>query len=173
MSGSNEPSKPDAALSHLDAQGRARMVDVGAKAPTARRAVAQGRVCVSEALAEAIETNALEKGDLLQVARLAGIQAAKRTDELIPLCHSLPLDHAEVSLWLERPHVRIRATVTTTAKTGVEMEALTAVSVAALTVIDMGKAIDKRMTIEAVELVEKTGGKSDAAAEKAAEEKGA
>lgn len=146
------------ALSHIDAQGRARMVDVSGKAVTARRAVAEGRVCVSAALAEAIEHNTLTKGNLLEVARLAGIQAAKRTDELIPLCHSLPLDHADVRAWVEGSHVRLRAEMTTTARTGVEMEALTAVSVAALTVIDMGKAIDKAITVEMIRLVEKTGG---------------
>ncbi len=94
------------------------------------------------------------------MARLAGIQAAKRTDELIPLCHSLPLDMVDVQAWVEAPFIRLRATAHTTARTGVEMEALTAVSVAALTVIDMGKAVDKTMTIEAIRLIEKTGGKS-------------
>jgi cyclic pyranopterin phosphate synthase len=137
------------------------MVDVSEKASTARRAVAEGRVRINDALAEAIEQNTLAKGDLLQVARLAGVQAAKRTDELIPLCHSLPLDHVDVEAWVDRPYVHLRATATTTARTGVEMEALTAVTTAALTVIDMGKAIDKHMTIETVELTEKTGGKSE------------
>lgn len=145
-------------LSHVDAQGRTRMVDVSDKPVTARRAVAEGCVRVSAELAEAIERDTLAKGNLLEVARLAGIQAAKRTDELIPLCHSLPLDHADVEAWLDRPYVRLRAAMTTTARTGVEMEALTAVSVAALTVIDMGKAIDKAMTVEGIRLVEKTGG---------------
>jgi cyclic pyranopterin monophosphate synthase len=126
-----------------------------------RRAVAEGAVRVNAALAKAIESNSIKKGNLLDVARLAGIVAAKRTDELIPLCHSLPLDHVEVEAWLDERVVRIRATATTTAKTGVEMEALVAVSVAALTVIDMGKAIDSLMTIESVQLMEKTGGKRD------------
>lgn len=147
-------------LSHLDAQGRARMVDVSEKPVTRRRAVAEGQVRVSPALIKAIEQGALAKGNLLEVARLAGIQAAKRTDELIPLCHSLPLDHADVEAWIDPPYIRLRAEATTTGKTGVEMEALTAVSVAALTVIDMGKALDKAMTIENIRLVEKTGGKS-------------
>lgn len=137
------------------------MVDVSAKAVTARRAVAEGRVRVSAELAAAISANTLAKGDLLAVARLAGVMAAKRTDELIPLCHSLPLDHCDVEAWLEGQQVRLRATAVTTARTGVEMEALTAVTVAALTVIDMGKAIDPLMVIEAVGLTEKTGGKRE------------
>jgi cyclic pyranopterin monophosphate synthase len=148
-------------LSHIDAAGRAAMVDVAGKPVTVRRAVAEGRVKVSVELATAIASNTLAKGNLLDVARLAGIQAAKRTDELIPLCHSLPLDHVQVDAWLDGEHVRLRAVATTTAKTGVEMEALTAVSVAALTVIDMGKAVDPFMVIEQVRLIEKTGGKRD------------
>ena len=147
-------------LSHLDAQGKARMVDVSAKPASVRRAVAEGRVRVSAELIEAIEQDALSKGNLLEVARLAGIQATKRTDELIPLCHSLPLEHADVEAWIESPYVMLRATATTTARTGVEMEALTAVSVAALTVIDMGKAVDKQMVIESVRVIEKSGGQS-------------
>ena len=147
-------------LSHLDETGRARMVDVSGKPPTVRRAVAAGRVRVSPALAAAIAANTLAKGDLLAVARLAGIQAAKRTDELIPLCHSLPLDHVDVQARLEGSVIHLQAEATTTWKTGVEMEALTAVAVAALTVIDMGKAIDKSITIEEIRLIEKTGGKS-------------
>jgi cyclic pyranopterin phosphate synthase len=147
-------------LTHIDETGHARMVHVGEKAITARRAVAEGRVRINEALARAIETNTLKKGNLLEVARLAGIQAAKRTDELIPLCHTLPLDHVDVRAWLEPPYVRLRAEASVTARTGVEMEALTAVAVAALTIIDMGKAIDKQMTIESIQLVEKTGGRS-------------
>ena len=147
-------------LSHLDETGKARMVDLGDKPLTARRAVAEGRVRISETLAKAIAANQLAKGDLLQVARLAGIQAAKRTDELIPLCHSLPLDAVDVQATLGDGCVELRAEARTTWKTGVEMEALTAVTVAALTVIDMGKAIDKAMVIEGVRLIEKTGGKS-------------
>lgn len=146
-------------LSHLDDSGKARMVDVSDKPLTLRRAVAEGRVRISDALAKAIAGNQLAKGDLLQVARLAGIQAAKRTDELIPLCHSLPLDSVQVQATLGDRCVQLQAQVQTTWKTGVEMEALTAVTVAALTVIDMGKAIDKAMVIEGVRLVRKTGGR--------------
>lgn len=148
-------------LSHLDADGRTRMVDVSSKSLSTRRAIAEGRVKISTELASAIEANSLAKGNLLEVARLAGIQAAKRTDELIPLCHGLPLEHVDVQAWLAPPFVHLRATTTTTAKTGVEMEALTAVTIAALTIIDMGKAVDPLMTIECVQLVEKTGGKRD------------
>jgi len=147
-------------LSHVDGSGKAHMVDVGDKPLTVRRAVAEGRVRISEALAEAIAANQLAKGDLLQVARLAGIQAAKRTDELIPLCHSLPLDAVDVQAVLGNGCIELRAEARTSWKTGVEMEALTAVTVAALTVIDMGKAVDKAMVIEGVRLIEKTGGNS-------------
>lgn len=154
-------------LSHVAADGSARMVDVGEKPVTQRWAVAEGRVRVSNELAAAIEANAIRKGSVLDVARLAGILAAKRTDELIPLCHSLPLDSVEVEATLERlsgvgegRSVRVRATVRTSARTGVEMEALTAVSVACLTVVDMGKAIDKKMIIEGVRVLEKHGGRS-------------
>lgn len=147
-------------LTHLDESGEVRMVDVGDKPLTVRRAVAEGRVRISDALADAIRSDQVAKGDLLQAARLAGIQAAKRTDELIPLCHSLPLDAVEVRATLGEGCVELRAEARTTWKTGVEMEALTAVTVAALTVIDMGKAIDKAMVIEGVRLIEKSGGKS-------------
>lgn len=157
---SAQNSKP--ALSHIGTDGRARMVDVGAKPVTERTAVAEAFVRISPALAAAICANALKKGDLLQVAKLAGIQAAKRTDELIPLCHSLPLDSVDVDLSLESGRVRIRAEARTTARTGVEMEALTAAAVAALTVIDMGKAIDKGMIVEGLRLLEKRGGRSGA-----------
>lgn len=136
------------------------MVNIGDKPATTRRAVAQGRVRISDALADAIGRNTLAKGNLLEVARLAGIQAAKRTDELIPLCHSLPLEHVHVEARLDPPFVHVRAEAQTTSKTGVEMEALVGVTVAALTVIDMGKAIDKAITIESVRVVEKTGGRS-------------
>jgi cyclic pyranopterin phosphate synthase len=145
-------------LTHLDGSGRARMVDVGGKPETLRRAVAEASVRISEALADAISAGTTPKGDVLTVARLAGIAAAKRTDELIPLCHTLPLDHVHVEAVVQRPFIRLRATASTTARTGVEMEALTAVTVAALAVIDMGKAIDRGMTIESVRVVEKTGG---------------
>lgn len=147
-------------LSHLDDSGAARMVDVGDKPLTIRRAVAVGRVRISPDLVQAIKSNQLAKGDLLQVARLAGIQAAKRTDELIPLCHSLPLDSVNVEARLSDAAVELQAEARTTWKTGVEMEALTAVVVAALAVIDMGKAIDKGMVIEGIRLLEKTGGMS-------------
>lgn len=146
--------------SHVDDGGRARMVDVGDKPATRRVAVAEASVRVSDALADAIEADELPKGSLGEVVRLAGIQAAKRTDELIPLCHGLPLDHVDVETRLERPLLRIRTEARTRAPTGVEMEALTAASVAALTAIDMGKAIDRGMRIESVRLVEKRGGRS-------------
>lgn len=153
-----EPSQP--VLSHIGPDGAARMVDVGEKPITARRASAEAIVRISPALEQAIRGNAIKKGNLLDVARLAGIQAAKRTDELIPLCHSLPLDAVDVQAMLEPGRVRIVATASTHARTGVEMEALTAASVAALTVIDMGKAIDKAMVIESVRVLEKHGGRS-------------
>jgi cyclic pyranopterin phosphate synthase len=147
-------------LSHLDRSGKARMVDVGEKPVTARAATAEGFVRVSPALAARIRANTLKKGGLFDVARLAAIQAAKRTDELIPLCHTLPLDSVDVDLTLQRGRVVIRATARTHSKTGVEMEALTAVAIAALTVIDMGKSVDRGMTIEGVRVVEKHGGRS-------------
>lgn len=114
---------------------------------------------ISPQLADAIEANTLAKGDLLAVARIAGIQAAKRTDALIPMCHSLPLEHVQVEAWLDRPFVRLKAAATVISKTGVEMEALVAVSVAALTVVDMGKAVDPAMIIEDIRLIEKRGGR--------------
>lgn len=147
-------------LSHLTADGTAHMVDVGDKPITARSASAEGFVRVSHELAARIRENALAKGSLLEVARLAGIQAAKRTDELIPLCHTLPLDAIDVRAELLDDRVRIIATARTESRTGVEMEALTAVAVACLTVIDMGKAIDKGMVIEGIRVLEKTGGRS-------------
>lgn len=152
------PRRPQ--LSHLDRSGKARMVDVGEKPVTARAATAEGFVRVSPALAARIRANRLKKGGLFDVARLAAIQAAKRTDELIPLCHTLPLDSVDVDLTLQRGRVVIRATARTHSKTGVEMEALTAVAIAALTVIDMGKSVDREMTIEGVRVVEKHGGRS-------------
>lgn len=135
------------------------MVDVGAKPESERVAVAEGLVDVSEELARAIRENSLAKGDLLTVARLAGIGAVKRTDELVPLCHSIPIDHINVEVRLEESAVRIRAEVRTRASTGVEMEALAGVMGAALTVIDMGKAIDRSMTIRSVHVTEKRGGR--------------
>lgn len=153
-------SRPRGRLTHVDGRGRSRMVDVGSKPVTTRRAVACGRVRVSAELAGLIAADALAKGNLIEVARLAGIQAAKRTDELIPLCHALPLDAVDVDIQLEDRTLQITATASTTARTGVEMEALTAVAVAALTVIDMGKAVDKGIVIESIRLIEKTGGRS-------------
>lgn len=147
-------------LSHIGPEGKARMVDVGSKAETARTAIAEGVVRASEELLDAIDANTVAKGNVLETARLAGIQAAKRAHELIPLCHPLPIDHIEVEAAIERPLIRLTATVSATARTGVEMEALTAVTVAALTVYDMGKAIDKSMVIEGVRLLSKTGGSS-------------
>lgn len=146
-------------LSHLDETGQPHMVDIGEKTVSKRVAVAEGFVRVSDELLVAIREDKVAKGSVLQVARLAGIQAAKRTDELIPLCHSLPLDAVRVELTLTDNGIAIRAQASTAWKTGVEMEALTAASVAALTVIDMGKAIDPAMTIETIQLVSKTGGK--------------
>jgi cyclic pyranopterin phosphate synthase len=156
----NARDSEDTRLSHVDERGRARMVDVGEKPVTARRAVAEARVRVSAELARRIAESSLAKGSLLEVARLAGIQAAKRADELIPLCHSLPLDAVDVAAELREGHVYLRAEARTSAKTGVEMEALTAVAVAALTVIDMGKAVDKGMVVEGLRVIEKEGGRS-------------
>jgi cyclic pyranopterin phosphate synthase len=136
------------------------MVDVSGKAATAREAVASGRIRMSGEALEAIRAGALAKGDALAVARVAGIMAAKRTSELIPLCHPLPLTRVSVEFAFEDGGIAVTATVATDGKTGVEMEALTAVSVALLTLYDMGKAIDKAMVIEDVRLVSKTGGKS-------------
>lgn len=147
-------------LSHVDKSGRARMVDVSGKPASERRAVAEGAVRMSRAAFEQVERNALAKGDVLGVAQTAGILAAKRTGELIPLCHPLGLDAIDVRVTPdgELPGVRIQATVGTVGRTGVEMEALTAVSVACLTVYDMVKALDREMVIEGVRLLEKTGG---------------
>ena len=140
-------------LSHVDAEGAVRMVDVGAKPLSRRRAVARGEVRMAPATAARLRE--LPKGDALTTAQLAGIMAAKRTSDLIPLCHPLPLSHVDVRVTLEETRVAIDAFVETTAQTGVEMEALTAVAVAALTVYDMAKAIDAQMTISTIELVEK------------------
>jgi cyclic pyranopterin phosphate synthase len=145
-------------LSHYDAAGEARMVDVGGKAETRRTAKAHAFVKMSRQVLDALPRN--PKGDPLGVARVAGILAAKRTAELIPLCHSLPLSHTDIEMVVEENGIRIFATAATTAQTGVEMEALTAASVAALTVYDMTKAIDKRIEIQDIYLLEKTGGKS-------------
>jgi len=147
-------------LTHIDDQGRARMVDTTAKPNTARRAVASAHVAMSPETIAALESHRTPKGDPLEVARLAGIMAAKKTAELIPLCHPLPLTHIDVSAKLEQNGVYLEADVTTNAQTGVEMEALIAVSIAALTVYDMCKALDKGITITEVRLESKTGGKS-------------
>jgi cyclic pyranopterin monophosphate synthase len=147
-------------LSHLDAEGRARMVDVSHKPDTDRVAVAAGEVRMKSETLALIRAGQLKKGDVLAVAQLAGVMAAKRTADLIPLCHPLPLTHVNVTCDLQDdlPGVSITATVRTTAKTGVEMEALTAVSVAALTVYDMAKAAEKTMQITNIRLLEKHGG---------------
>lgn len=147
-------------LTHLDEAGAARMVDVGGKNETAREAVAEGRIAMSAEAAQAIAQGAVAKGDVLAVARVAGIMAAKRTSELIPLCHPLPLSKVTIDLTVEVDGVSATATVATTGRTGVEMEALTAVSTALLTIYDMAKALDKRMTIDGVRLLAKRGGKS-------------
>ncbi len=149
-------------LTHLDSRGRIRMVDVGDKPVTRREAVARGRVGMAPATLEAILGGRLKKGEALAAARLAGIMAAKRTHELIPLCHQLPLQLVEVDFKAARRRaaLEIQARAVTEAQTGVEMEALVAASVAALTIYDMAKAIDRAMTIEAVRLVAKSGGRS-------------
>ncbi len=149
-------------LSHVDAAGRPRMVDVSAKPDTAREAVAKGSVYMNPETLRLIVSGAAAKGDVLTTAQLAGVMAAKGTANLIPLCHPLPLTGIEVSLEPDagRNAIDITATVRTTAKTGVEMEALTAVAVAALTVYDMAKAVQKDMRISDIRLVRKTGGKS-------------
>ncbi|MGN6782641.1 MAG: cyclic pyranopterin monophosphate synthase MoaC [Marmoricola sp.] len=151
---------PAPRLTHLDASGAARMVDVSAKDVTTREAVATGRVLVSPVVVDLLRGEGVPKGDALGVARVAGIMAAKRTPDLVPLCHPLAISGVTVDLAVEDDAVAIRATVRTTDRTGVEMEALTAVSVAALTVIDMVKAVDKAATITDVRVETKTGGKS-------------
>jgi len=145
-------------LSHFDDSGQPRMVDVSAKGVTKRTARAHAFVRMSAEVLASLPSN--PKGDPLVVARIAGIQAAKRTAELIPFCHSLPLSHADVAIMVEPDGVRVIASAATTAQTGVEMEALTAASVAALTIYDMTKALDKRIEIQDIYLLEKTGGKS-------------
>src|SRR6266404_6268567 len=147
-------------LSHIDNEGRVKMVDTSDKATTTRHAVASARVLMSADTLAAIDEHRTPKGDPLQAARLAGIMAAKRTAELIPLCHPLPLTHVDVRARIENFGVYLEAHVSTNAQTGVEMEALTAVSVAALTIYDMCKALDKSITISDVRLEMKSGGKS-------------
>jgi len=145
-------------LSHYDPSGKVSMVDVGPKTETERTATARAYVVLNRAVVEALPTN--KKGDPLEVARIAGIMAAKKTSELIPLCHPLPLTRVNVELSLDENGVEILATASTVARTGVEMEAMTAACVAALTVYDMTKALDKSIEIREVHLLEKTGGKS-------------
>ena len=149
-------------LTHIDGQGKARMVDVTAKAETERVAVAKGRVLMKQETLDLIAANEVKKGDVLGVARVAGIMAAKKTGEMIPLCHPLNITSVEVSFETvaSPPAIDITATAKVASKTGVEMEALTAVSVAALTIYDMCKAADKSMTLTDIRLVRKTGGKS-------------
>ena len=150
------------ALTHIDASGEARMVDVSAKPATERTAVAEGRVIMSQATLELIRSGDAKKGDVLGVARVAGIMAAKRTHELIPLCHPLAVSKIAVDIEPDRARsgLSVRATVKVTGPTGVEMEALTAVAVACLTIYDMVKAVERGMRIEGIRLVEKRGGKS-------------
>src|SRR6266850_608922 len=147
-------------LSHIDDEGRVKMVDTSDKAATTRHAVASARVLMSLETVKAVQDHRTTKGDPLEAARLAGIMAAKRTAELIPLCHPLPLTHVDVQAKMEDDGIYLESEVLTNAQTGVEMEALTAVAVAALTIYDMCKALDKRITISEVRLERKTGGKS-------------
>ncbi|MFT7625239.1 MAG: cyclic pyranopterin phosphate synthase [Myxococcota bacterium] len=153
---------PAPRLTHTDADGQAKMVNVGAKPSTDRLAVACATIVMAPETLRLIRDNQLAKGDVLGVARLAGIMGAKRTADLIPLCHPLGLDHVDIDLQLadDPPRIEIRATASCHGKTGVEMEALTAATVTALTVYDMAKAVDRGMTIENVGLIEKKGGKS-------------
>lgn len=147
-------------LTHLDESGAARMVDVSTKPETERSATAEGRIVMSQEALEALSSGGNPKGDAAAAARIAGILAAKRTGELIPLCHPLGLDSMVVDIEIEERAIRVQATARLVGKTGIEMEALTAVSVALLTLYDMGKAIDKGMRIEGIRLLEKVGGKS-------------
>ncbi|MGZ3173882.1 MAG: cyclic pyranopterin monophosphate synthase MoaC [Croceibacterium sp.] len=149
-------------LTHLDSQGAARMVDVGGKPETARSATATGRIRMSPEALIAVREGSGPKGDVLAAARIAGIMAAKKTAELIPLCHPLALDTVSVDFAFETEAVRVTAVASLTGKTGVEMEAITTASIALLTIYDMAKALDKGMVIEDVRLLEKTGGKSGA-----------
>ena len=147
-------------LTHLDEHGAARMVDVGAKSESQRKAVAEGRIRMSDTALSALLDGTGPKGDALATGRIAGIMAAKKTGELIPLCHPLALDAVTVEFSRESDAIRVMATTSCTGRTGVEMEAMSAASVALLTLYDMGKAVDRAMVIEGVRLIEKTGGKS-------------
>jgi cyclic pyranopterin phosphate synthase len=155
-------SKGGSALTHIDASGEARMVDVSAKEATERTAVAEGRVVMGKATLDLITSGNAKKGDVLGAARIAGIMAAKRTHQLIPLCHPLPITKVQIDIEPDHrlPGFVVQATVKVTGQTGVEMEALTAASVACLTIYDMVKAVEKGMRIEGIRLLEKTGGKS-------------
>ncbi|MEL6776860.1 MAG: cyclic pyranopterin monophosphate synthase MoaC [Cyanobacteria bacterium J06597_16] len=159
---SQSPSRQSPSLTHLDAQGQAQMVDVSAKDASVRQAIATGTITMQLATLEAIESGNAPKGDVLGTARLAGIMAAKQTATLIPLCHPLPLKKIEVTIEPDAslPGYRLQSTVKTKSETGVEMEALTAVSIAALTLYDMAKALEKSMQIGNIQLLEKIGGKS-------------
>ncbi|MEI6084782.1 MAG: cyclic pyranopterin monophosphate synthase MoaC [Verrucomicrobiota bacterium] len=148
-------------LSHIDARGKATMVDVSAKPVQLRVAVARGEIKLQPATLRLIKSNRVAKGDVLNTARIAGIQAAKRTGELIPLCHPLALTHIDVKLEMKRDRIDITGTAKIAAQTGVEMEALTAVAVAALTIYDMCKAVDKQMVIGEIKLVKKTKSRTD------------
>lgn len=154
-------SRKKTVLSHVDAAGRARMVDVSGKALTSRQAVATGHITLSAQARKAVRANSLKKGDALGTARLAGVMAAKRTADLIPLCHPLQLTYVGVEIDAVKDGYAITATVRTNGPTGVEMEALTAVSVTALTIYDMVKAVDQGMTIGKIQVIEKTGGARD------------
>lgn len=158
MADAGRTAPPD--LTHLDAEGRAHMVDVSPKEPTHRRAVARAQIHMTPETVEAVRLGATKKGDVLAVARVAGIQAAKRTSDLIPLCHPLMVSKVSVDFTLDDTHIDVEAVVETVERTGVEMEALTACSVAALTIYDMCKAADRAMVIDGLTLWEKTGGRS-------------
>ena len=149
-------------LSHIDASGRARMVDISSKPDTSRTAIAKGEVVMRKETLDLIESGSMGKGDVLSVAQVAGVMAAKRTSDLIPLCHPLPLNQISVEFELdeELPGIKIVASAKTMGKTGVEMEALTAVAVSALTIYDMAKAVEKTLLIQNIRLVEKRGGQS-------------
>jgi cyclic pyranopterin phosphate synthase len=154
--------KREKTFSHVDSKGQTRMVNVSDKEITFRRAVAVGQVHLPESIAEAIRKNNVAKGNVLEIARIGAIQAAKKTSEIIPLCHPIPLTHIRVDFELKANAVKIQAEVSAEFKTGVEMEALTAVSVGALIIYDMCKGIDKGMVIGPIELIQKEGGKSGA-----------
>ncbi|MEU1674241.1 cyclic pyranopterin monophosphate synthase MoaC [Streptomyces roseifaciens] len=172
MSSAQDPPEPSR-LTHIDSAGAARMVDVSAKEVTARTARASGRVLVAPRVVELLRGEGVPKGDALATARIAGIMGAKRTPDLIPLCHPLAVSGVKVDLSVADDAVEITATVRTTDRTGVEMEAMTAVAVAALTVVDMVKAVDKGATVTDIRVEEKTGGKSGTYLRSAAEGDGA